>query len=209
MKKRRSTTPGNKSASKRTRPTSRTRHTASPIADNPQATSRPLVARPTAGQHDSAFRIESNRNRSIAIGAFVVLFGLLSIYFYVGILSTLHNYYTLILVIPLYGYVFGDLALWWRSGVRALAIDSSGLNIVRTSRLPERRIDRHEIKNIRISTSFDGKSADLILHGGSSRKVLWMYLYSGPHVRITQGSFLKGEFDEFLQRLAALAPASS
>ncbi len=141
------------------------------------------------------------------IAGFIIAFGLLSIYFYIGILSSLHDYYTLVFVVPLYAYVFGDLIIWLRSGIRAVAIDSSGLNIVRTSRQPERRIDRHEMKSVRITSSIDGKMADIVLQGGSVRKFLWMNIYSGPHVRISQGSFAKQDFAEFLRRLSALVPA--
>jgi hypothetical protein len=155
-----------------------------------------------------AFRINSDRKRYLTITGVVLIGGVLSMYFYINILLTLRNFYTLLFVIPLYGYVFGDLLLWMWSGVRAVEMDSSGLTIIRSFRQTVQRLAFKEISALRVTSSIDGKTVDLLLRGATSRKFLWMYFDSGPRVRIPAGPFAKKDFAEFIQRATERIPVS-
>lgn len=141
------------------------------------------------------------------MGAGTLLFGIISIYFYVDILLELHNYYTLIFVVPLYGYVFGDLIRWSVRGVRAVEVTSGGINVVRRGNKMPSRIDLADIGSIQVTRSLDGKTVTILLHGARSRRFLWMDYFSGPRVRIPEGPFDKQDFAEFIQRATAIVPA--
>ncbi len=155
-----------------------------------------------------SFRIESNANRSSIIMGSVVLFGASSIYFYVDILLKLRNFYTLLFVVPLYVYVFGDLIKWVWSGIRAVEVDASGVKIVRSSRQPVQFVGINEIGSIRVTSSLDGPAVDILLHGASTKTFLWMYSFTGPRIHIRQGPFTKKDFAEFIQHVSVLAPVA-
>lgn len=150
----------------------------------------------------------SSPRRTFTITSVVAAVGIISVYFYVNILLELHNYLTLIFVIPLYGYVFGDLLNWYWRGVRNVEIDASGLTVTRSHRQPPMKIRTHEIVSLRLSKNLDGRTVDILLRGATSRKFLWMYFDSGPHVRIPSGPFSGGDFAEFVQRITALVPSA-
>jgi hypothetical protein len=152
------------------------------------------------------FRIEGKPTRYRFMAGMIILIGIFSIYFYVDVLLLLRNFYTLLFVIPLYVYVFGGLIVWVWSGVRAVEVDPSGLRIIRSSRQPVKFIGINEIGSIRVTSTLDGKMVDILLHGATSRKFLWMYFNSGPCVHIPQGPFDKKDFAEFIQQVASLVP---
>jgi hypothetical protein len=123
-----------------------------------------------------SFRIEGKRSRYTTIIGSVIIIGIISIYLYVGLLLKLRNFYTLLFIIPLYTYVFGDLIRWLWSGIRSVEVDSSGLRIVRSSRQAIQSISTREIGSIRVSSSLDGPVVDVLLHGATAKKFLWMYV---------------------------------
>ncbi len=149
--------------------------------------------------------MESKPKRYLTIAAAVIILGLTSLYFYIDILLKMQNFYTLILVIPLYGYIFGDLFLWLRTGVRSLEIDSNGLKVTSPNQPAARNISKSEIGSVRVSSTVDGKTVYILLHGATSSKFLWMNFYSGPRVRIPETPFAKHEFAEFIERLGTMA----
>jgi len=138
----------------------------------------------------------------------VILLGLLSIYFYVDILAKVHNYYTLVFVVPLYGYVFGDLFIWVMTGVRSVEMDAAELRLGLPGGRPIRRVGFSEIGSIRVASSLDGKIVHILLHGAKVSKVLWMNFYSGPRIRIPEAPFDKREFAEFIQRVTSALPVA-
>ncbi len=159
----------------------------------------------TSGSLAPTFRMESKRKRYVPFAAIVIILGITSLYFYLDILLRLHNYYTLILVIPLYGYIFGDLFLWLRTGVRSLEMNSDELRVTTPNQPAVRRIGKNEIGSIRVSTTIDGKTVYILLHGARVSRVLWMNFYSGPRVRIPEAPFGKNDFTEFIERLRTMA----
>lgn len=211
MKKRNSSTNKRKPVSRKQRSVSvrGSRRSFSPHAQKPESLA--VQAGQTGESQVSAapsFKLESKPRRYRLMMGTVIVLGITSIYFYVDILLKLHNYYTLLFVIPLYGYVFGDLVLWARSGVRSLELDSAGLRIVLPDPRPVRRVALSEIGSVRISSSLDGKIVHILLHGAKVSKFLWMNFYSGPRFRIPESPFDKKEFAEFIQRITSVAPAS-
>jgi hypothetical protein len=163
---------------------------------------------PTTTQ-PSPYRLNSNRSRYALNIALVFILGATSVYFYVNILVTLRNFYTLLFVIPLYGYLFGVPILWLWHGVRAVEIDSSGLKIVRTAHQPVMHIAFNDITGIRATSSIDGKTVDILLHGATAKKFLWIYSYSGPRVHIHGAPFVTKDFVEFTERVTKLIPGAS
>jgi hypothetical protein len=159
----------------------------------------------TSGTTASTFRMDSRPKRYIPIAAIVIILGITSLYLYVGILLRLHNYYTLIFVVPLYGYIFADLFMWLRAGVRSLEMDSTGLRVTVPNQSAVRHIGKNEIGSVRISSTVDGKTVYILLHGAKTSKFLWMNFYSGPRVRIPEAPFSKIDFAEFIDRLGTLA----
>ncbi len=151
------------------------------------------------------FRLDSRPKRYISIAALVVVLGAASLYFYIDILLKLHNYYTLILVVPMYGYIFGDLFMWLRAGVRSLEIDGDEIRVTIPNQPSVRCIGKSEIGSVRVSSTIDGKTVHILLHGAKSSKFLWMNFYSGPRIRIPEAPFSKGDFLEFIERLGTLA----
>lgn len=153
------------------------------------------------------FRIENKIKKIAWMGTGTVLFGVLSIYFYIDILRELQNYYTLIFVIPIYAYVFGDVVLWFTRGVRAVEVTSSGLNIVSPGNKLPSHVALSDIGSVRVTRSFDGKTINILLHGAQLKRFLWMDTFSGPRVRIPEALFDKQEFAELLKRIAILVPS--
>jgi len=157
--------------------------------------------------HTEQFRIDYKPRKLLLMGTGTLLFGVISIYFYINILLELHNYYTLIFVVPLYGYVFGDLILWVINGIRTVEVSSSGFKIVRSNSKAPTQISLSDIGSIRVTPSLDGKSVNILLHGARSKKFLWMDVFSGPRVRIPEGVFGKHDFAEFTRRATTVLPS--
>jgi hypothetical protein len=126
----------------------------------------------------------------------------------VDILLKLRNFYTLLFVVPLYAYVFGDLIRWVWSGIRAVELDSTTLKIFRSSRQPVQSVAISEIGSVRITTSFDGPAVEILLHGATTKKLLWVYFFTGPRIHIPQGPFGKKDFAEFIEQISALRPVA-
>ena len=211
MKKRRSPIRKTKSIknTSRSTPVRGSRRSSAPRARNVQVqTTQKDQVKVSPTPQAQVFRIEGKPSRYRLIIGMVVLIGIISIYFYAEVLLRLRNFYTLLFVIPLYAYVVGDLIVWIWSGVRAVEVDSSGLKIIRSSRQPVRFIGINEIASIRVTSTLDGKIVDILLHGATSRKFLWMYFYSGPRVHISQAPFDKKDFAVFIQQVTSLVPVS-
>lgn len=151
------------------------------------------------------FRMESKPKRYVPIMAIVIALCITSLYFYFDILLKLHNYYTLILVFPLYGYILGDLFLWLRNGVRSLEMDAGELRLTLPNGQPMKRIGKNEIGSVRITSTIDGRTVFILLHGATVSRFLWMSFFSGPRVRIPEAPFSKGDFAEFVERLGSIA----
>ncbi|HEY6951841.1 MAG TPA: hypothetical protein VI758_05505 [Bacteroidota bacterium] len=205
MRKKRSPTRRPKKATKQVRRVSRRR------SNSPRGL--PAAAAQIVGQEKGAadksrevqsFRMETRDKRVMLMMTAIVVFGLLSIYFYIDILVKLRNYYTLILVIPLYGYVFGDLIAWLWRGIRVVELNATGFTIIRRNMGLTTHIGLAEVGSVRVTKSVDGKAVNILLHGAQARKFLWMEFYSGPRVRIAESTFDKGEFAEFISRASAL-----
>lgn len=163
--------------------------------------------------HIDIFRLESKTGRYALLYTVGLVFGVISLYFYVDIILRLKNYYTLVLVIPLYAILFGESTAWLRRGIRIVEIDSSGLTIHRARDQEPTRIEIHQMGDVQIGRSMDGTVVTILLKGASSRRFLWMTFYSGPRIQIKEQMFDKQDFSELVRRITVmkvtLEPATS
>ena len=209
MKKRASSagmkkTSSGKSPSVRRRRLQKSKHVHTGVEALPNGTTDHVQSE-TGVPASSLFRMDSKPKRYIPIMTTVIALGITSLYLYFEILLKLHNYYTLILVIPLYGYIFGDLIVWMRTGIRSLEIESGELRLTLPNGQPVKRIGKNEIGSVRITSTIDGRTVYILLHGATASKFLWMNFYSGPRFRIPEAPFNKSDFVEFVDRLGTIA----
>jgi hypothetical protein len=153
---------------------------------------------------ESQFRMEGSLKRILIVYAGAFFLGLVFLYFYVTIMMRVGNYTTLILVIPLYAYVFRDLVVWMRNGIRIVEIDPGGMSIVRRLQRSQSRIDVHEISAVHVSRMLDRTVVKILLPGSTVGRWLWFNRYKGPRVVITEEPFDKKEFAEFVRRVTDL-----
>lgn len=209
MKKKRSTARRRKPVSRNVQSVSEGRSNRSPGRRSITVQNAPKDQSAGSHSHEAqTFKMESKVTRVMFIMAGVFVFGVISIYFYVDILLKLRNFYTLFLVVPLYGYIFGDLLMWLWRGIRIVELNSSGFNITRRKTQSVTHIGLNEVGSVRVMQSIDGKTVNILLHGARSRKFLWMEFYSGPRIRIAESAFDKKEFLEFIDRANALLPTT-
>ncbi len=211
MKKRRSNAKARRAVPRKSRPVSARRTRRTSVANGskqpPRESTAVGPATPPVPQ-TNAFRMESRPGRYWSITGVILVVGAISIYFYGEILVHMHNYYTLVLVVPLYAYIFGDLIHWLATGVRAVELESDGVNVVLPGNRPAKRIHVGEMGSVRISSTLDGKTVYILLHGATSRRFLWMEYFSGPRIRIPAAPFDKNDFTEFVKRIGNLKTAS-
>ena len=154
--------------------------------------------------HADSFRIESKTKRYALMFAIGLVLAIVSLNFYVQIIVRLQNYYTMILVIPFYAFLFWESAAWLRRGVRIVEIDPSGLTIHRAGDQGPTRIEMHQMGDVHIGRSLDGTVITILLKGASSRRFLWMTFYSGPRIQIKEQMFDKKNYLELVRRLTMM-----
>jgi hypothetical protein len=130
--------------------------------------------------------------------------GVVLTYLLVAMLRQTGHYLLLLLLIPLYVYVFWDLVLWLRRGIRAVEMDSTGLSITRAGGQSPVRIDSHQITAVYVSKSLDRITVNILLQGSRVTMFFGFRKYSGPRVRITVEPFDRKEFSEFARRVKDL-----
>jgi hypothetical protein len=152
----------------------------------------------------TTFRIEGTPRKFLSgyIGA--AFLGVAFLYFYIQVLLRTEMYYTLFFVVPLFGYIFGGLALWIRRGVRVVELDEAGLNIFRGIKKTPVRIDVSQISGVHVTKSIDRTTVTIMLQGATVRRLLGMNFYSGPRVRIIDDAFNPTEFADFANRVRLL-----
>lgn len=150
------------------------------------------------------FKMEGTLKRFLLLysGAFII--GAFLTYVYVIMLMRIGHMILLILALPLYVYVFSDLLLWVRSGVRSVEVDSSGLTIHRSNDRSPARIQADQITGVYVSRFLDRTTVHIVLRGGTAKVYLGIRLYSGPCIRMTNESFDRAQFLDFVRRVTNL-----
>jgi hypothetical protein len=135
-------------------------------------------------------------------GPFVI--GVVLTYIFVAMLRGTTHYFLLLLLIPLYVYVFWDMVLWLMRGVRSVELDAGGMIITRARNQIPVRINSDQITAVYVSKSLDRSTVNVLLQGCRVTTVLGFRWYSGPRVRLTVEPFDRQEFSEFARRVSDL-----
>ncbi len=136
------------------------------------------------------------------LSAFII--GAILTYVYVTLLIRTGHLILLVLAVPLYVYVFSDLFLWLRNGIRAVEVDSLGLTIHRPHDRAPMRIQADQITGVFVSRFLDRTTIMIMLDGGTVKRFMGMKRYSGPRIRITNEPFDRVQFLDFVRRVTNL-----
>jgi hypothetical protein len=149
-------------------------------------------------------KMEGSLKRYLLIysGAFV-LGAILTYIFAMMLMRTGHLIY-LLLVLPLFAYVFNDLVLWLRKGVRSAELDTSGLTIHQRNAAAPTRIEADQITGIYVSRFLDRTTVNIVLKGGTVKTFLGIRRYSGPRIRMTNEPYDRAQFLDFVRRATNL-----
>jgi hypothetical protein len=150
------------------------------------------------------FRMDGTLKRLLLVysGAFVI--GAVLTYIYVIMLVKMGHLILLILAVPLYIYVFSDLFLWMRKGVRSVEIDSSGLIVYRMNAQTPDRLEADQVTGVYVSRFLDRTTINIVLRGGTVKSFLGIKRYSGPRIRMTNEPYDRAQFLEFTRRVTNL-----
>jgi hypothetical protein len=150
------------------------------------------------------FRMEGTLNRFLLVysGAFII--GVVLTYIYVRMLIGTGYLILTILAVPLFAYVFGDLFVWMKRGVRSVEVDSSGLTIHRMNTQSPSRVEADEVTGVYVSKFLDRTTVNIVLRGGTVKRFMGIKRYSGPRIRMTNEPYDRAQFLDFVRRVTTL-----
>jgi len=151
-----------------------------------------------------SFRMEGSLKRYLLVYSGAIVIGVILTYIYVMMLVRTGHLILLILAIPLFAYVFNDLLLWLRKGVRAVELDSSGMTVYRKNAQAPERIKSDQLTGVYVSRFLDRTTVNIVLRGGTVRRFLGIRRYSGPRIRMTNEPYDRAQFPDFIRRVMSL-----
>ena len=154
--------------------------------------------------YTGSFKMEGTVRRALWVYAGPFSIGLVLTYMYAAMALRTGHLLLLWLPLPLYAYVFADLALWLIRGIRRVEIDPSGINLHRTTKHPAIHLDPGQITGVYVSRSLDRTTVNILLRGANVTTFLGFRRYSGPRIRITVEPFDRKEFSEFARRMTSM-----
>lgn len=141
-------------------------------------------------------------------GAFLI--GVVMTYVYALMLARTGHLVYVIVVVPLFAYVFSDLLIWLRRGVRTVEMDSTGFSVRLVRDQQPTHIDANQVTGVYVSRFLDRTTVNILLRGATVRRFLGIRRYTGPRIRLTNEPFDNAQFRDFLRRVTKLrhpAPA--
>jgi hypothetical protein len=153
-------------------------------------------------------KMEGSLKRYLLIysGSFVI--GAILTYIFATMLMRTGHLIYLLLVLPLFAYVFNDLLLWLRRGVRSVELDASGLTIHQRKAGTATRVQADQITGVYVSRFLDRTTVNIVLKGGTVKTFLGIRRYSGPRIRMTNEPFDRVQFLDFVRRATNLRRVS-
>jgi hypothetical protein len=150
------------------------------------------------------FTMQSTLKRLLPDYSSAFVIGAILTYIYVILLIRTGHLILLILAVPLYVYIFSDLFIWLRNGIRAVEVDSLGLTIHRPHDRAPVRIQADQITGVFVSRFLDRTTIIIVLDGGTVKRFMGMKRYSGPRIRMTNEPFDRVQFLDFVRRVTNL-----
>jgi len=135
-------------------------------------------------------------------GAFAI--GVVLTYLFLTLLIRAGHPVYVLVVLPLFFYVFMDLVVWLNRGVRSIEVTPGGLTARLARQAQSMRVERNEISGVYVSRFLDRTTVTILLRGATVRTLLGMRQYSGPRIRLTNEPFDRREFQEFVRRATKL-----
>jgi len=154
------------------------------------------------------FKMEASLKRFLITysGAFTI--GVVLTFVFANILMKSRHLIFVLVVVPLFAYVFNDLFSWLRRGVRSLEMDSTGLKIHFVRKPEATRIEASDVTAVYSSRFLDRTTVNILLKGATARRFLGIRVYSGPRIRMTNDPFDKSQFHDFVRRITNLRHTS-
>jgi hypothetical protein len=150
------------------------------------------------------FRMEGSLRRYLLIYTVPFLIGIVLTYFYATTVITTGHPWFLLLVIPLYAYVFADVFVWIRRGIRSVEMDALGMKVFRSGDPSGTVVEADQMTGVYVSRFLDRTTVNILLRGAAVKRVLGIRRYSGPRIRMTNEPFDRSQFSEFIQKVSKL-----
>jgi len=150
------------------------------------------------------FTMEGALKRFLVTYAGAIAIGIVLTYLYVMMLVRTGHLVMVLLVVPLYAYIFADMVLWMRKGIRSVEVDSSGLTIHRINDGTPARIEADQITGVYVSRFLDRTTVNIVLKGGTVKTFLSIRRYTGPRIRMTNEPYDHNQFVDFVKRVTTL-----
>lgn len=146
------------------------------------------------------FRMEASEKSFRVVNCFAVFFGAILVF----LLLFFRRIYTFGLFVfaiaVILIYMIGDYIVWKKKGIRAIEVDTQGINLYRGKEKRTERIEASQITDINVFKKVNRRIVT-ILTGGQAYRAPGVTIFKGSRVGIADDSFDDKQFTIFIEKI--------